>query len=330
MSKGRRMDPGTGFERRAVRDKAALTAAIRDRSRVALVVNGRSRRTPPSLTRLEASIARQGIRLLSAEHVLDPGQLSAALQRALSARPDLLIVGGGDGTMATAVNLLAYQDLALGVLPLGTTNNFARSLALPLTLERAIETIGSGKVADVDLGRVETAEDERLFANLASLGLSVEVAQHTPAALKRRIGRAAYALTATRILPGHRPLQATVTTPDATETLWTHQLNIANGRFHAGSVIARDASIDDHQLVAYRLGDERRLRLSLAMAAQILRGTRRRLAATPFMVTPWVAIVTDPPALIDVDGEIHGVTPATFSTAAEALRVIVPVTFADT
>lgn len=324
------MDPSTGFERRALRDKAALTAAVRDRSRVALVVNGRSRRSPPSLARLEASIFRQGIRLLSSALVLDPGRLTAALQRALAAGPDLLIVGGGDGTMASAVRLLAYQDLALGVLPLGTTNNFARSLALPLTLERAIETIGSGRVVDVDLGRVETAGDERLFANLASLGLSVEVAQHTPHVLKRRIGRAAYALTAARMLPGHRALQASVTTPHGTDTFWTHQLNIANGRFHAGSVIARDASIDDHQLVAYRLGDDRRLRLSLAVTAQILRGTRRQLAAAPFLVTPWATIVTEPPVPIDVDGEIHGVTPAAFSTAAEALRVIVPVTFDDT
>jgi len=324
------MTPDTGPERRALRDKAALTAAIRDRSRAALVVNSRSRKTPAVAARLEASIAKHGIRLLSAEHVTEPHQLTQALQRALSLGPDLLIVGGGDGTLATAVNLLAYQDVALGVLPLGTTNNFARSLALPLNLDRAIATIATGKVVDVDLGQVRTSRGERLFANLASLGLSVEVAQRTPPLLKRRIGRAAYALTALRMLPEHRPIQATVTTPDATETFWTHQLNIANGRFHAGSVIARDASIDDHQLVAYRLGDARRARLSLATAAQILRGTRRRLTAVPFIATRWVAIVTDPPALIDVDGEVHGTTPATFRTASEALRVVVEGTFPDT
>ena len=76
------------------------------------------------------------------------------------------MVGGGDGTLSQATHQLAHRDLCLGVLPLGTTNNFARSLGLPLHLPAALQILTEGKVADVDLGHVAG----RHFANLTSLG----------------------------------------------------------------------------------------------------------------------------------------------------------------
>ena len=71
-------------------------------------------------------------------------------------QPDLLIVGGGDGSISEAARRLAYRDMALGILPLGTTNNFAGTLGLPLNLAGATDVLAAGKVADVDLGRAAT------------------------------------------------------------------------------------------------------------------------------------------------------------------------------
>ena len=96
-------------------------------------------------------------------------------------RPDLLIVGGGDGSICEAARRLAYLDMALGILPLGTTNNFARTLGLPLNLAGATDVLAAGKVADVDLGRV----GDDFFANLVSAGLSAYVAANVPHQLKR-------------------------------------------------------------------------------------------------------------------------------------------------
>ena len=95
------------------------------------------------------------------------------------------MVGGGDGTLSEAVHQFAHRDLCLGVLPLGTTNNFARNLGLPLHLPGAMRILTEGKVADVDLGHVAG----RHFANLTSLGLSVQVAEHVPHLLKRVLPR---------------------------------------------------------------------------------------------------------------------------------------------
>ena len=319
-----------------LRFKDEVTAAIRRDSRVALVVNTKSRRGARAYRHVGRLLAEQGVRLQADLPVTDPATgLLPTIERALSLDPDLLILGGGDGSMASAADLLGSVDVALGVLPLGTTNNFARSLGLPLTLSGAVRTIATGKVADVDLGRVVYADGHTdLFCNLASLGLSVEVAHRVPHRLKRVLGRAAYPLTALTILPEHHAFRATVSWTGAdgsahAQTFWTHQLNIANGRSHAGRPIARDASIDDGKLVVYRLGGRERSKLSRATVEQVVLGPHRDLAMTPFVVVPEVRVETDRPLGVDVDGEVHGSTPVTISCAPQALRVVMPQAFVD-
>ena len=150
--------------------------------------------------------------LLDLHPVTDPRRLPQALAAAVDSGADLIVVGGGDGTLSEAAHQLAHRDVCLGVLPLGTTNNFARSLGLPLHLPAALRILTEGKVADVDLGHVAG----RHFANLTSLGLSVQVAEHVPHLLKRIVGRAAYPLTALALLPRHRPFTARLGLIEAT------------------------------------------------------------------------------------------------------------------
>jgi diacylglycerol kinase (ATP) len=309
----------------ALRSKTALTAAIRRGGRIVLVVNTRSRKGRRHYRGLPARLAAAGVPLQAAFPVDDPALLAQTLTDALALAPDLLIFGGGDGSLTAAAGRLADRDTALGVLPLGTTNNFARSLGLPLDLPGAIATLADGKVADVDLARA----GEDVFANMASIGLSVQVAQAVPASLKRVLGRGAYTLTAARRLPTHRPFKATLTVGGERHALWTHQLNIANGSHHAGRRIARDASVDDRLLVAYRLGDASRLRVSGQTLNQLLFGPRRLLATGPYLAARELWVATDPPLPLDLDGEVRGSTPVRITLLPEALRVLVTPTFVD-
>ena len=309
---------------RPSRSPAEHTAALRRDSRAVLVVNTRSRRAGRLHGHLPRLLGEQGVDLLADLPVTEPGTLEATLAAALAHDPDLLVLGGGDGTVATAVDLLAHTDVALGLLPLGTTNNVARSLGLPLTAGAAVRVLAHGRVTEVDLGRVAGAHGVDLFANLASVGLSAQVAHRVPHRLKRWLGRGAYPLTALRVLPTHQPFRATVTSEQGTVEFWTHQLNIANGRSYAGRAIARDATIDDGLLVVYRLGGRARSKLSEAAVEQVLLGPHRDLAMTPFLVVPEVRVETDPPLGVDVDGEVHGVTPVTVGCAPGALRVLLP------
>ena len=237
--------PGSGSQ--PMRSKDGLSAAIRQRRRAALVVNTRSRRGRRLYLAVITRLRAAGFDLLGSFPVRRPGELGVSLTAAMNLRPDLLIVGGGDGSISEAARRLACLDMALGVLPLGTTNNFARTLGIPLNLAEATDVLVAGKVADVDLGRAGGV----FFANLVSVGLSAYVAANVPHQLKRLAGRAAYPVTALAGLPRHRPFHARITVGDQNYTLDTHQLNIANGSFHAGRPITGDASADDRLLLVY-------------------------------------------------------------------------------
>jgi YegS/Rv2252/BmrU family lipid kinase len=309
-----------------MRSKPDLHAAIRQRRRAALVVNTRSRRGLRLYRAAAIQLAAAAFDLLGSFPVHRPGQLEASLAAALDLRPDLLVVGGGDGTLSLAARHLAHRDVALGVLPLGTTNNFARTLGIPLDVAGAVGVLTGGKVADVDLGQA----DGTFFANLVSVGLSGDVAGTVRHGLKRVAGRAAYPLTALARLPRHRPFQATITSGDRDFTLTTHQLNIANGSFHAGRPITGDASADDRLLLAYSLGGPSRPALIGATVRHALLGARRSHAEPAFLATSELWLHTEPPLPLDIDGEVHGRTPARITLAPNALRVMVTPGFPDT
>ncbi len=287
---------------------------------VVLLVNVRSRRGAALHGTVRRLLEQRGLTVTAEHLVTDPAaQLPVLLPAILAARPPLLVVGSGDGTVASVVDHLAHTDTVLGYLPMGTTNNFGRSLRLPLRLPAAVGVVADGAVAEVDLGRV----DGDHFANLVSIGVSVAVAGRTPHLLKRYAGRAAYAVTAAGALATHRPFVAQVSSGTTTWQVRTHQLNVANGRVHAGSTIASDASLDDRLLVAYPLGAGSRVSTVAAVARQALtpgQPIERKglLTGTEFTVT------TDRPMAVDVDGEVSGSTPIRVEVTGRALRVMVP------
>lgn len=308
-----------------MRSKTELGEAIRRNGRAVLVVNTRSRRGQRLYRAARAHLDAAGVGL-AASFPAGRGRLPGCLTAALDHDPDLLIVGGGDGTLCEAARRLAHRDTALGILPFGTTNNFARTLGIPLSPPEAVGVIAGGKVADVDLGRAGDA----VFANLVSVGLSADVATRVPHRLKRLAGRAAYPLTALASLPRHQPFRATITIGTRRYTVHTHQLNIANGSFHAGRPITADATADDRLLVVYRLGGPGRGGLISAALAHALNGARRTLREPAFLAVSELWLDTDPPLPLDVDGEFHGHTPVRITLAPQALRVMVAPGFPDT
>lgn len=101
------------------------------------------------------------------EELQQPADLTRAIARALAHGADVIAVGGGDGTLSVAANLLAETPAVLGILPLGSLNHFARDLRLPLELDEAAAVIVRGRTARVDLGEV----NGRYFINNTSIGV---------------------------------------------------------------------------------------------------------------------------------------------------------------
>ncbi|GAA1929624.1 hypothetical protein GCM10009797_24240 [Nocardioides hwasunensis] len=201
--------------------------------RVAVVVNTASRTGARAVPLLESALRPVADEV--SVHAVEGGrQLMEALRAAMSIQPDLLVVGGGDGTVASAAGLVAPTGTALGVLPLGTANDFARTLEIPSALDLAIATLVDGKVVDVDLGRV----DGRAYVNVASVGLSVAVTRRLTPSLKRRLGRFAYPAATLSAYRSHRPFSARLEVDDGTVLELDHlmQLAVGNGRHYGGGL----------------------------------------------------------------------------------------------
>lgn len=298
---------------------------VRQDRRAVFVVNTQSRRGMRHATRAKALLRAHGFRLTKTFAVTRPGMLDAIVERALVDQPPLLVLGGGDGTVASVVGQLAGTDTALGYLPLGTTNNLARVLSIPRRLDRAVELLARGHVVDIDLG----VANGRYFANMASLGVSVAVSDHTPHLLKRALGRVAYGMTGAAALAGHRPFTADVTVDGVGFRVVTHQLNIANGSVHAGSRIAADAGIDDGLLVAYTLGESSRWSTATGTVAQALT-PHRTLLRKGHLVGRHIQVTTDTPRPVELDGENVAATPLDITVERNALLIITGPEFDDT
>nr|BFE73079.1 hypothetical protein GCM10020092_063800 [Actinoplanes digitatis] len=236
-----------------MRTKRQLGEDIRSARRAVLVVNAHARRGRKLYGTARAGLLAAGFTLLGDHPVDRPAELERTLEAAASSGADLVVVGGGDGTISAAARVLAHRDIAMGLLPLGTTNNFARTVGVPLDLGAAVATLASGEVVDVDLG----VAGDLFFTNHVGVGLSAEVMRKAPPPLKRIAGRLAYPITALALLARHRPLRAVVRAAGREHEFLTHQLYVANGGFHAGRPITADAHADDRLLVAYPVGGAR-------------------------------------------------------------------------
>ena len=111
-------------------------------------------------------------------------ELATCIETAIAQRPAVIAAGGGDGTISSVGAALVGSEIALGVLPLGTLNHFARDAGVPLDLERAVDAIVNGRPTPVDVGEV----NGRIFLNNSSLGLYPDIVRDRERQQKR-LGR---------------------------------------------------------------------------------------------------------------------------------------------
>lgn len=290
--------------------------------RAALVVNTHSRKGRVLYKHAKALFEARGYNFMQAVALADPSALPETMTNILKLQPDLVIIGGGDGTISTASNYLAYTSTVLGYLPLGTTNNFGRGLGLTSRLRDAVDAICDGTVATIDLGKINTT----YFTNMASFGVSVSVATDTPRQLKRLFGRIVYAWYAALCTFRHKAMTIDVTTDTGGHhSFETHQFCVANGITHSGIPIAADASIADHKLIAYALGGRNQLSTLVATLRHGLT-SHRKMAEKDLLVSSEFSVRFTPPQQVDIDGEVRGDarTSHTVSIAASALKVLIP------
>ncbi len=233
---------------------------------------------------------------------------------------DLVIVGGGDGTLNAVVDSLVEAQLPLGILPLGTANDLARTLSIPLSIPKACQAIASGQIKYIDLGWV----NGKHFFNVASLGLSVKITRNLSQGAKRRWGILAYAFTALQVLWQTRPFRVEIRLNNESIGTKTIQIAVGNGRYYGGGMaVADDAAIDDQRLDLYSLEIKHWWQI-FPLLWTLPRGQQAILPWVRTLQGQEIEIYTRKPVDINTDGELTTVTPASFRVIPHALAVLMP------
>ncbi|GGB06349.1 hypothetical protein GCM10011491_38080 [Brucella endophytica] len=162
-----------------------------------LLVNPNSRQGRESLPKVRDLLRQAGVEFIELPQDSGETPSDAIIKRA--AQVDRIIVGGGDGSLNAAAKGLLATGLPLGVLPLGTANDFARTVGLPFDLPAAVKIIAGGKTAQVDLGDA----NGHPFLNVASVGFSADLAASLTQQAKKRWGKLGYGLLRHDCLPDH-------------------------------------------------------------------------------------------------------------------------------
>ncbi len=287
--------------------------------RALLVVNPASRHGHTGLDAAAIARLREGGIAIVDARCLKAGDLSPCIV-AHRERVDCVIVAGGDGTINAATRGLMETGLPLGVLPLGTANDFARSVGVPEDVVAAARVIVEGFTHKVDIGAV----NGHPFFNVASIGLAADLAKHLTRDRKRRFGRLSYAVTAANVLLKAAPFHATLLIADQKIMVRTLQIAVGNGRYYGGgNVIAADARIDDGSLDFYSLEFARTWRMAL-MIPSFHRGGHGAVREVRTARGSTFEVITRRPRPVNADGELVTHTPALFTQTPMAVTVYVP------
>ena len=283
-----------------------------------LLVNQHARNGQKQLSQATVQLQKLGFELIE-ESTTHPHQIPDTIRR-YENQVDLIIIGGGDGTLNAAMEGLITTKLPLGILPLGTANDLARTLGIPTSLPEACQVIAAGKIRLIDLGCV----NEKHFFNVASLGLSVQITQLLTKEVKRRWGVFAYAATALQVIWQSRPFRAEIRVNNQSIRVKTIQIAVGNGRYYGGGMtVAEDATIDDQRLDLYSLEIKHWWKI-IALLPAMRQGNHASWPGVRALHGQEIEVYTMKSRPINTDGEITTHTPAIFRVIPKALAVFAP------
>ena len=243
--------------------------------------------------------------------------------RAAHSSSDVVVAGGGDGTINAVAGAILDHEKTFGVLPLGTLNHFASDLNIPLDLEAAVQTIVAGHTIEVDVGEV----NGHLFVNNSGLGLYPKIVRKREKQQKLGYGKwAAFAWAALAVLRRYPFLDVRLHVEGEEFHRRTPFVFVGNNEYLIESLsIGRRERLNSGQLSLYitnRAGRLGMLRIALSALVGRLREERDFLALSTQEV--WIA-TRHKSVLVALDGEVEVLaTPLHYRVRPRALRVIVP------
>ena len=299
-----------------------------------LILNGKSAGDDP-LRDAVLAMRERGV-LLDVRVTWEGGDAERYVAEAIDDGIDTIVAAGGDGTLSEVATTLAHRDEdgdtlpSLGLVPLGTANDFATAAQVPVEPMAALELIQARRARAIDLLKLEADHRTHWCANLASGGFGTQVTAETNEGLKKMLGGLAYLVTGMAKLGRIEPIEARITGPDADGASYEWRggfiaLGIGNGRqAGGGQALCPDAVIDDGLLdltivpsLEGEVGSTIGTVLSEGRDAALERVAERRQL-------PWVIIEAPRPFTLNLDGEPVESTRFRIDCSARRVRMHLP------
>lgn len=248
------------------------------------------------------------------------GEATRLAAKAVQDGFEAIVAAGGDGTINEVVNGIGLSGLPLAVLPGGTANVFAREHGIPTGLEAAWAVIERGNMRTIDLGCVESSASKRYFAQLAGVGLDAVSVRGTSWRLKKRIGPLSYIWAGLKAIATHR---AEVDVRGGKVEARGGLVLIGNGRLYGGQfAVFPEARCDDGLLDVCVFHNHGYVNV-LRYLQGVMRGVHTGFKDVTYFQCERVACTSGERVPFEVEGDLAGEVPATFSIVPRALNVVV-------
>ena len=211
-----------------------------------------------------------------------------------------ILIAGGDGTVDSVVNAMAKSGISLpiGILPVGTANDFSKFLGMPSDVEEACKQILSSEVKSVDLGSI----NDKYFVNVASTGLFTDVSQKTDVNLKNTIGKLAYYLKGLEELPNFRKLHVNISSKEVEFEGEMYLLLVFNGATAGSFNLAMRADACDGLLDIIMFKAVQVYEL-LPLFIKVLKGEHLDSNKVLYFKTDYLKVECHEDIVTDIDGE---------------------------
>jgi diacylglycerol kinase family enzyme len=254
---------------------------------------------------------------------VDGALVGTAAGEARARGSTILVAGGGDGTVSAVAAAVAGTDAALGILPLGTLNHFAKDAGVPLDLDEAVRAIAGGRTVRVDVGDV----NGRPFINNASVGMYASLIAERLA--MQRLGRGkwlAHALAAARVWRRYHRLHVLLNAQGRKRTVRTPFVFIGNNEYElSGLQLGGRKTLDAGRLHVCMAPGMPRRRVAQMILMAIFGDISRLEGFESFPATELTLDTGIARVRVSLDGEVIALDgPLAFRIRREALRVVVP------
>jgi diacylglycerol kinase (ATP) len=250
------------------------------------------------------------------------GDATKAARQAVERNFDVVIAAGGDGTINEVVNGLAEQLVRpkLGIIPVGTTNDFARAIHVPRSIDKAADIIVNGNTMPIDIGKV----NDQYFINIAGGGRLTELTYEVPSKLKTMLGQLAYYLKGIEILPSLRPTFVRIEYDGKLFEGNIMLFLVANTNSVGGfEKLAPNASFNDGMLDLIIL-KQVNLADFVRIANKALRGEHIYEEGLIYTKANRIKVHTDDKMQLNIDGEYGGLLPGEFINLYQHLDIFIP------